>query len=148
MVDASGACAISEPSMEALCDGGVTCGRYSIATRAFEDADDDWHDAEREAKEEVTSMVFNAFIWCQLFNMVNARMVEGELNVFSGLHRAPMFVGIWTFIAALQIIIMFFGGPIFKIQNMSGVRWAVSVGIGLVHIPFMFIVRVIAGFVM
>ncbi|EFN57544.1 hypothetical protein CHLNCDRAFT_6358, partial [Chlorella variabilis] len=50
-----------------------------------------WTDAEEKAKEDISSMVFNTFIWCQMFNMLNARKVEDEINVFAGLFQSHIF---------------------------------------------------------
>ena len=39
----------------------------------------------------------------QLFNQINARMINDELNVFRGIFRAPMFLWILLLEAALQV---------------------------------------------
>ena len=36
------------------------------------------------AQEKYNSIVFNAFIFLQLFNQINARKIKDELNVFKG----------------------------------------------------------------
>eukprot|EP01070_Trichotokara_eunicae_P011798 Trichotokara_eunicae@DN7922_c0_g1_i1.p1 len=33
------------------------------------------------------TIVFNTFVWMQIFNLINARKIQNELNVFSGLTR-------------------------------------------------------------
>jgi len=46
-------------------------------------------------------MVFQTFVFMQLFNQINARKIEdGEFNVFSGMTRNVQFIGvvIFTFI--------------------------------------------------
>ena len=39
----------------------------------------------------------------QLFNQINARMINDELNVFRGILRAPLFLWILLLEAALQV---------------------------------------------
>jgi P-type Ca2+ transporter type 2B len=41
------------------------------------------------------TIIFNAFVMMTLFNEVNARKIHGERNVFEGLRRNPLFIGIW-----------------------------------------------------
>ena len=42
----------------------------------------------------------------QLFNLINARKINDELNVFSGFYKNYMFCGVFIFIAAGQVIII------------------------------------------
>ncbi|CAI7843233.1 unnamed protein product [Closterium sp. NIES-54] len=37
------------------------------------------------------TMIFNSFVFCQLFNEVNARKPD-KLNIFEGLHKNPLFI--------------------------------------------------------
>ena len=50
------------------------------------------------------TIIFNTFVMMTLFNEINARKIHGQRNVFEGLHRNPVFVGIWigTLIAQVQ----------------------------------------------
>ena len=41
------------------------------------------------------TIIFNTFVMMTLFNEVNARKIHGQRNVIQGLHRNPVFVGIW-----------------------------------------------------
>jgi len=45
------------------------------------------------------TIVFNIFVWLQVFNMLAARKINDELNIFSGVFTNPMFCGVWTVIA-------------------------------------------------
>lgn len=42
------------------------------------------------------TIVFNSFVMMTLFNELNSRKIHGERNVFQGIFRNPIFVGIWT----------------------------------------------------
>lgn len=50
--------------------------------------------------------IYNFFIFAQIFNEFNSRRINNELNVFSGLHKAPMFVLIILGSIAMQLVIM------------------------------------------
>jgi Ca2+ transporting ATPase len=41
------------------------------------------------------TMIFNTFVMMTLFNEINARKIHGQRNVFEGLNRNPLFIGIW-----------------------------------------------------
>ena len=69
------------------------------------------HIVEREGiNSEHYTFIFNAFVWMQLFNEINSRSLNGEINVFKGMPRNPLFCGILVITAILQIIMVEFGG--------------------------------------
>nr|ABL63470.1 plasma membrane calcium ATPase [Pinctada fucata] len=69
------------------------------------------------------TIIFNVFVMMTLFNEVNSRKIHGQRNVFEGLRRNPVFIGIWigTFVA--QIILVQFGGIAFKTAPLSIDQW-------------------------
>jgi hypothetical protein len=50
--------------------------------------------------------VFNIFVWMQIFNMVNARKIDGTFNIFDGVFTNLMYVGVLIVICGLQIIMI------------------------------------------
>ena len=40
-------------------------------------------------------MIYNTFVWMQLFNEINCRRIFNELNMVDGVFNNPIFVGIW-----------------------------------------------------
>ena len=40
-------------------------------------------------------MVFHAFVFCQVFNEINARKLHNELNVFKGITVHPWFLAVF-----------------------------------------------------
>jgi len=52
------------------------------------------------------TIIFNAFVMMTLFNEINARKIHGQRNVFDGLGRNVVFVGIWigTFLAQVTTL--------------------------------------------
>jgi len=55
------------------------------------------------------TIVFNMFVWLQIFNMLCARKINDEMNIFEGIHTNAMFLGVLAAIAGLQVFIMFSG---------------------------------------
>ncbi len=55
------------------------------------------------------TIIFNTFVMMTLFNEINARKIHGQRNIFSGLHRNPVFIGIWITTMAAQVSIFFSG---------------------------------------
>eukprot|EP01094_Clydonella_sp_ATCC50884_P012908 TRINITY_DN23200_c0_g1_i1.p1 TRINITY_DN23200_c0_g1~~TRINITY_DN23200_c0_g1_i1.p1 ORF type:complete len:993 (-),score=402.69 TRINITY_DN23200_c0_g1_i1:268-3246(-) len=81
------------------------------------------------------TMIFNAFVFCQIFNEVNARKVNGELNIFEGIWTNYMFIAIIVITVVLQFLIVQFGGIIFKTTGLNAWQWAVTVAIGAISWP-------------
>lgn len=49
------------------------------------------------------TIIFNSFVMMTLFNEVNARKIHGQRNIFEGLQRNPIFIGIWIGTMAAQV---------------------------------------------
>jgi Ca2+-transporting ATPase len=103
-------------------------------------------DQQDHDKEQTNSMVFNTFIWCQMFNMINSRRIEDELNVFAGVLSGWVFPVVWLLIAAFQVVIMVVPavGGIFSVQPQSLLEWAVAVAIGVGSLAVALAERVLA----
>jgi Ca2+ transporting ATPase len=50
------------------------------------------------------TMIFNTFVMMTLFNEINARKIHGQRNVFEGLNRNPLFIGIWIGTLIAQVL--------------------------------------------
>jgi len=93
---------------------------------------------EREGKNsEHYTFIFNAFVWMQLFNEVNARSLGGALNVFKGIHRNPLFFGILLITAFLQVIMVQFGGKALHVSDggLTPELWGWSLLMGVGSLP-------------
>ncbi|KAI3930346.1 hypothetical protein MKW92_019166 [Papaver armeniacum] len=80
------------------------------------------------------TLIFNAFVLAQLFNEFNARKPD-EFNVFPGITRNRLFMGIISVTLVLQILIIFFLGKFTSTVPLSWQLWLVSVGIGFISWP-------------
>jgi magnesium-transporting ATPase (P-type) len=50
--------------------------------------------------------VFNVFVWLQIFNMLNARKIDGTYNIFDGIFTNPMYAIVMVCICGLQVIMI------------------------------------------
>lgn len=92
--------------------------------------------AERAALSEslhlqLNTIVFNTFVWMQIFNEFNNRRLDNKFNIFEGIHRNYFFIGINAIMIGGQVLIIYIGGRAFQIQRIDGTQWAVSVGCAL-----------------
>jgi len=94
-------------------------------------------------KVELDTVIFNSFVWMQIFNIFNNRRLDNKLNVFEGIFRNFFFIGIVILIIALQIMIIFVGGRPFQIApgGLDGTQWAISILIGFVCIPWAILIK-------
>jgi len=97
---------------------------------------------EKEASE-LSTMVFNTFVFCQIFNSVNCRSLTQDKNIFRGLSKNWYFIVITLLEVAIQILIVFFGGAAFQVTSMNGRDWGMSIALGFVSIPLGFLIRCI-----
>lgn len=95
------------------------------------------------------TMIFNAFVWCQIFNEINSRFIgngphhplsrsltppPAEVNMFRGLHKNPMFIAIWLFTIAIQIVIVQLTGRVFSVVPLEFDDWIICIAIGSVSL--------------
>jgi hypothetical protein len=89
------------------------------------------------------TIIFNSFVFMQLFNEFNARKVNGEMNVYEKLHTNPMFLIIMIASAGMQILMVEFFGPFAKTVSLDWKEWLFCVGLGSGHLFWGFIVRIV-----
>ncbi|KAK7430778.1 plasma membrane calcium [Neonectria magnoliae] len=101
------------------------------------------YDNSEHDKEELNTLVFNTFVWLQIFNEINNRRLDNKLNIFEGLHRNMFFIVINIIMIGGQVLIIFVGGEAFKITHLTGKEWALSIGLGAISIPWGAFIRYI-----
>ncbi|KAI4227594.1 MAG: hypothetical protein L6R36_002295 [Xanthoria steineri] len=89
------------------------------------------------------SLIFNTFVWMQIFNQYNNRRLDNRLNVFEGVQRNYFFIGIQFIIVAGQVMIVFVGGRAFHTVRLSGSQWAYCIVLGLLSMPVAVLLRLI-----
>ncbi|KAG1821813.1 Ca-transporting ATPase [Suillus subaureus] len=94
----------------------------------------------------VQTLVFNAFVFAQIFNSVNSRRLDRKLNIFEGIPNNWYFM-IITLIGrskiAVQVVIVFIGGTAFQVTRIGGREWGISLALGFVSIPLGALIRLL-----
>ncbi|KAL4947791.1 hypothetical protein BDW69DRAFT_189856 [Aspergillus filifer] len=99
--------------------------------------------SETNANTKLTTVVFNTFVWQQIFNQWNSRRLDNRLNIFEGVFRNWWFVGIQFIIVGGQVLIIFVGGHAFSVTRLDGPQWAVCLILGVISLPVAVIIRCI-----
>ncbi|CAO3640447.1 unnamed protein product [Cunninghamella echinulata] len=90
------------------------------------------------------TMVFNVFVFLQIFNEVNCRRIDAHtLNVFSNIHRHGLFIIVQVFVILGQFLIVTYGGIAFKTVPLTGEQWLITVLLGALSLPVGTIIRLI-----
>ena len=87
------------------------------------------------------TIIFNAFVFCQVFNEFNAREIGDHFDPFSKLGKSPMFLIVIAFTVLAQWIIVEYGGEFTQTAPLSLAEWRSTVCYGALSIPFGFIMR-------
>ncbi|XP_044471375.1 calcium-transporting ATPase 8, plasma membrane-type-like isoform X1 [Mangifera indica] len=95
-------------------------------------------DDRNHANKVKNTLIFNSFVLCQIFNEFNARKPD-EKNIFRGITKNHIFMGIVTLTVVLRIIIIEFLGKFAKTVKLNWKQWVISVVIGLISWPLAFI---------
>ncbi|KAL5549596.1 hypothetical protein UlMin_004827 [Ulmus minor] len=80
------------------------------------------------------TLIFNAFVLCQIFNEFNARKPD-EFNIFAGITKNYLFIGIVGITLVLQIVIIQFLGKFTTTVKLNWKHWLISVVIGFISWP-------------
>ncbi|KAG2626611.1 hypothetical protein PVAP13_3KG373300 [Panicum virgatum] len=77
------------------------------------------------------TLIFNSFVFCQVFNEINSREME-KINVFRGILKNWIFISILTATVLFQVIIVEFLGTFANTVPLSWELWLLSVILGSV----------------
>ncbi|KAJ9627960.1 plasma membrane calcium [Taxawa tesnikishii (nom. ined.)] len=92
---------------------------------------------------QLETLVFNTFVWMQIFNEFNNRRLDNKFNIFEGVQRNIFFIGINAIMIGGQIMIIFVGGRAFSVTRLNGAQWGYSIILGLLSIPIGVVIRLI-----
>ncbi|KAJ7944521.1 Calcium-transporting ATPase [Quillaja saponaria] len=82
----------------------------------------------------LNTLIFNAFVFCQVFNEVSSREME-EVNVLKGILDNYVFVAVLSATFIFQIIIVEFLGTFANTTPLTFLQWFLSVFIGFLGMP-------------
>ena len=87
------------------------------------------------------SIVFNAFVFCQIFNEFNAREIGDVFNPIGALGDSPMFSLVIIFTVVSQWAIIEYGGDFTQTSPLSLNEWVTTIGYGAISIPIGYLMR-------
>ncbi|KAL8254770.1 hypothetical protein R6Q59_032991 [Mikania micrantha] len=99
-------------------------------------------DPNEHAIKEKNTLIFNAFVFAQIFNEFNARKPD-EMNVFKGVTKNRLFMGIVGLTVVLQVVIVMFLGKFTSTVRLSWQLWLVSIVIGFISWPLALVGKLI-----
>jgi len=99
-------------------------------------------DSTARANKVRNTVIFNAFVFCQIFNEFNSRKPD-QVNIFRGLRSSHLFVGIISFTLVLQVLIVEFAGKIASTTPLNWKKWITCIVIGFISWPLAAIVKLI-----
>ncbi|KAJ7972189.1 Calcium-transporting ATPase [Quillaja saponaria] len=95
-----------------------------------------------DATEVLNTLIFNSFVFCQVFNEINSREIE-KINIFRGMFDSWVFIGVMVCTVAFQVVIVEFLGTFASTVPLSWQFWLLSVLLGFVSMPVAVILKCI-----
>ncbi|CAK5008965.1 unnamed protein product [Aphanomyces euteiches] len=89
------------------------------------------------------TMIFNTFVFLQVFNEINSRRIHDEINVFDGIFSNTLYVGISVFQVVMQVLIVQFGSVAFGCHPLNQTQWFICIGLGALSLPLGLVLRLI-----
>ncbi|KAK9747710.1 hypothetical protein RND81_02G010600 [Saponaria officinalis] len=88
------------------------------------------------------TLIFNTFVLCQVFNEFNSRRMEKQ-NIFEGLHRTPLFIGIIVITIILQVVMVEFLRKFANTVRLDWQQWGACILMAFISWPIAFVVKLI-----
>jgi P-type Ca2+ transporter type 2C len=121
----------------ALTDDDVQeCGEFDKS-----DCEDQLDELEEENDFYRNTFLFNAFVWMQIFNWINARSVRFHRSPLKGVLQSHTFLAVVAAVIVLQLLIVSFGGDVFSTTQQSGGDWLLAIAIGATMLPISWALR-------
>ncbi|XP_019180795.1 PREDICTED: putative calcium-transporting ATPase 13, plasma membrane-type [Ipomoea nil] len=86
------------------------------------------------------TLIFNTFVLCQVFNEFNARKLE-KRNVFQGIHKNKLFVGIICITVVLQVVMVEFLKKFADTERLNWGQWGLCLGLAAASWPIGWVVK-------
>jgi len=96
-----------------------------------------------ELDNKLITIIFNTFVFCQIFNEYTARNLYDEVSILKGIVNNPVFLAISFVTIIMQVLIVQFGGKFVNTSPMSMDQWLASVIMAFNGIPVGILMRFI-----
>jgi magnesium-transporting ATPase (P-type) len=87
--------------------------------------------------------MFNAFIFCQVFNEYTARKINDELNMFDGVWGNYVFLLVSLFTVGSQIFLVEVGDDFVQTSPLTLRQWLITIAMGAIGLPLGVLMRFI-----
>ncbi len=74
------------------------------------------------------SIFFSVYVFFQVWNQINCRSLVPQVSGFHRLLENPTFLTIAGLVAVGQVVIVTFGGSVFKVEPLGPMHWLVIIG--------------------
>ena len=91
----------------------------------------------------ISTLVFNTFVYMQVFNLINSRVAGQDMSVLDGILSNPFFIIIFLGIAIIQAILTELAKSAFVTVHLNWKEWLICLGFGLFSLVVGFILRLI-----
>lgn len=81
------------------------------------------------------TIIFNTFVFLQIFNLFNCRTIGPRFNILEGILRNKFFVIIVAMVIGFQFLIVSFVGVVFNTVQMPILLWILSIAFGAGTLP-------------
>lgn len=91
------------------------------------------------------TVVFNLFVFFQIFNMLASRKINDEINIFSGMFENGMFVSVWLIIVVCQVLIVQFGSTAMKCHRngLTLDQWIICIVLSVISLLWNIVLKFI-----
>lgn len=91
----------------------------------------------------INTMIFNTFVFQQIFNELNCRSISRDMNIFRGIFKNKFFLPIFFGTIVIQVGIIMFAGFIFSTTPLSFLEWTLCLVLALGTFPIGILVRLL-----
>jgi len=89
------------------------------------------------------TIMFNAFIFCQVFNEYTARKIGDDLNMFEGVWGNYVFLMVSIFTVGSQVFLVEVGDDFVQTSPLTIYQWLITIAMGAIGIPVGVLMRFI-----
>ncbi|XP_010279281.1 PREDICTED: calcium-transporting ATPase 12, plasma membrane-type-like [Nelumbo nucifera] len=88
------------------------------------------------------TLIFNTFVFCQIFNLFNSRTLEKN-NILKGIHKNQLFLGIVVIAVVLQMMMVVFLNRFSNTERLNLKQWSECIGLAALSWPIGWVVKCI-----
>lgn len=80
------------------------------------------------------TFIFNTFVWLQLFNELNCRRLDNDINIFKNISTAHLFICITVVACILQVQIIEEFGTFMQTKHQTYIQWFIAIQLGFTQL--------------